>query len=297
MLLAQLTSDLLLYSILVWSLNFVVGKTSIWSVGHLAFFGIGALTAASILKSVHSSTLAFFLAVVCGAAISAIAALTIGLATLRLRQDFFIILSLAFSELVLAGSVTWKGPTGFDNVARPDIFGISLQNDWAMIGLVLVPFCVLVLFMAQRFANSPLERVCALVRRSEEAAASLQISSIYYKVGCFVIGSTIAGLCGVLFTCFDRATDPAQLTLQKNVLLFAAVLFGGVNSTFGSLLGGVLLVALPKLLEALFFSGTLGSLYAVQSSQFVFGAILLLTIRFLPGGIAAESRLYENTNE
>src|SRR5438045_2002125 len=114
MLLAQLTTDLILYSLLVLSLNFIVGKTSVWSVGHLAFFGIGAVLAAAILKSVHSPTVAFALSVLAAAGLSGVLSFVIGVATFRLRQDFFVIFSVAFSELVLASSITLTGPAGMD---------------------------------------------------------------------------------------------------------------------------------------------------------------------------------------
>src|SRR4051812_2720832 len=137
-LLAHITAHLIIYSALVLSLSFVVSKVNIWSVGHLGFFGVGSVTAAALLgapPTFYTFPAAILAAALAGTLLSAL----LGLATLRLRQDFFVILSLAFSEVVLGVCLSWKGPAGFNNVARPTLLGLSLENDWVFIMVALLP--------------------------------------------------------------------------------------------------------------------------------------------------------------
>lgn len=291
-LLAQLTANLLIYSALALSLNFVMGKTSIWSVGQLGFFGGGALFAAAMLElSVPMSLVLGILgAGVCGA----ILGLMVGITSIRLHKDYFVILSIALSELILSIGMSWKGPAGFDRLSRPDLLGISLQEDWIFICLILLPFLALLIWLFRRFSISSLERVCALIRTNEALAKVLKISPMYYKLRCFCIGSAIAAVCGALSTFYHRSTDPNQISLQNNLLLFAAVIFGGLNSIQGSILAGLLLVAVPTILETLIIRSPFGSLYASQSKQLLFGLLLLLVVRLLPKGLAGTVALSES---
>jgi branched-chain amino acid transport system permease protein len=287
MLLAQVLRDVVIWVLLAISVNFVVGKTSIWSVGQLAFFGIGACVSAAMLKGGFG----FAVAVLAATAVACLASALIGAATFRISQDFFVILSVAFSELVLGISISWKGPAGFDSVPRPGLGFLGLQNDWRLLCLLFLPILVIVMLLWRRFTRLPIERVCALVRYNEDMARVLRISPLYYKLGCFACGAGVAALAGCLATISSRSTDPNQILLTKNIMLFAAVLVGGVNSLAGSVLAGILLVAIPRILERLFFGGEFGALYGANVTQLVFGAILLLCIRYLPAGLAGESHL------
>ena len=290
--LTQILVNLLIFVALALSLNFVMGKTSIWSVGHLGFFGIGSLVAAQVLQ--FGLPVPFWFGLV-GAGLSGlILGWLIGLTTMRLRQDYFVVLSLAFSELVVAVSLSWKGPAGFDRLARPTLFGLSLEQDWAFLGLVLVPFTSLLMWLFYRFSASPMERTCALIRTSEELAMVLKVSPSYYRLRCFSVAATVAAMCGAMSTFYYGATDPNQISLQNNLLLFAAVIFGGLNSIAGSILGGLVLIAVPTILEALVFRGPFGSIYAAQTKQVLFGLVLLLVVRFLPTGVAGTVPLLES---
>jgi branched-chain amino acid transport system permease protein len=293
-LLSHLTATLLIYTGLALSLNFVMGKTSIWSVGHLGFYGIGTLFAAAVLDASLSPSLAFWAGLVGAGGCGALLGYVIGLTTLRLRKDYFVILSLAFSELVFGLSLSLKGPAGFDRLARPALFGIGLRDDWTFIGLVLAPFMALLIWLFHRFSASPVERACALIRTSEEFATVLRLSPVYYKLSCISLSAAVAAMCGALSTFFFSSTDPNQISLQNNLLLFAAVIFGGLNSISGSIIGGLLLVAVPTILEALIFRNQFGSLYSAQFKQILFGILLLAAVRFLPAGVAGNVALSES---
>lgn len=285
-LLASITANLILYTILLVSLNnFVVGKTSIMPVGHLAFFGIGAFATGVLVADFGLSGWAALAAgILAGTALS----LLVGLTTLRLAGDYFILLSISLCELVRAASIAMKGPSGLTGIARPTLFGLSLDNTWSFIGLVLLPTSALVILLAWSFSRSPLERICAMIRQHELAARMQGIRTVYYKVGCFCAGSAIAALAGGLYTLYARSTDPTTYTIYQSILLFAMVLFGGMNSIRGSVVGAVMLVLAPRVLESLINRPT-ASFYSAQLVQLVYGVLLVALIRFMPGGVMGTS--------
>jgi branched-chain amino acid transport system permease protein len=284
-LLASITANLLIYTMLLVSLNnFVVGKTSILPVGHTAFFGVGAFATGMLIADYHvPGWPALALAVLCGALIC----WAVGVTALRLAGDYFILLSISLCELVRAASIAIKGPSGYTGVARPMLFGLSLESTWALNGLVLVPAFAAVLLLARRFNSSPLERICVLTRQHEAAARLLRIPTVYYKIGCFCAGSVIATLAGGLYTLYTRSTDPTTYTVYQSIMLLAMVLFGGVNSIRGSVVGGLMLVLAPRLLEMLINSPA-SSYYSAQIVQVVYGVLLVTVIRFAPHGVMGE---------
>lgn len=288
-LLAQVTVGFLVYLLLILGLNFVVGKTSVWSVGHLGFFAIGALAAASVVQAFGPSWATLFLAMGAALVSATVVSLFLGLATLRLQQDSFVVLSLAFAQLVWATALSWKGPDGFTNVPRPPLIFWELGNDWLLIGLVFLPVLFVSVWVLWRFSRLPLNRVCALVRENEALTQVLGRSPIRYKVGCLALGSALAGAAGALATFYNQSTDPAQIDLQKSLLLFAAMLVGGVNSILGSVVGALIHQSLPRMLEQLVFTGPAASLHAAAAAQLVLGACLLVIIRWWPEGLAGSS--------
>jgi len=222
-----------------------------------------------------------------GALLSAL----LGFATLRLKQDFFVILSLAFSEVVLGVCISWKGPAGFNNLARPTVLGISLEDDWVFIGVVLLPFFIAAGAVFVRFSRMRIDRVCALIQANEELAMVLGVSPLYYKVGCFCLASATASVWGALATIYARSTDPNQISIESNLLLFSALLFGGLNSLRGSILGGLLLVVVPSLLEATLSYSPFGGNYAAEFRQLLMGCLLIVVVRWMPKGLVGATTL------
>lgn len=284
--LASITANLIIYTLLLTGLNnFVVGKTNIWPVGHMAFFGIGAMVSGVLIADWNISA---GFALVSGILAALVVSVLVGLTTLRLAGDYFIILSIGLCELVRAINVALKGPAGISGIRRPLLHGISLENDWTFIFVVLLPIFLLAVFLARRFFDSSLERICRLVRQDETAAKLLGISPLYYKVGCFAIGSVIAALAGGLYTLFTRSTDPATITIYQSILVFAIVLIGGLDSIRGSIIAGIMLVTVPRILEY-FLNSPTASYYSTQVIQLFYGILAVVVIRFMPEGIVGTS--------
>jgi len=285
--LASIVANFLIYALIIISLNnFIIGKTSIWSIGHIAFFGIGALTTGIM---VHDFLMPGWSAILPGLLISFFLSLFVGLSTLRLSGDYFIILSIGLCEITRAVSHELKGPAGMSGIVRPTLGGMSLDNDWMFILLVILPIFIAVIVLSVRFSRSPLERICSLVRQNENAARFMKINPLYYKVGCLCIGSLIAALTGSIHAFFARSTDPSIITLYQTVLFFSMVLFGGINSLYGSILGSLMLVAVPRILEY-FINSPMASSYSYQIIQLMYGFLLIFVVRFMPQGVMGGSK-------
>jgi len=285
-LLSSIIGSLLLYTLLIISINnFIVGKTSLWPVGHIGFFGIGGfLTGVFIIDAALNPWLALILSLLGGLAISVL----IGVITIRLRSDYFVIFSIAFCEIIRSSTIYLKGPAGMRGIERPGLMGIDLGNDWYFIFLVLLPVFLGTVFIAYRFYRTPIERIFALVRNHEYVARLYTLSPNYYKIGTFILGCSIATIVGGLYTLFTRSTDPSTITIYQSIMVFAMVIFGGINSIRGSIIGGLMIIIIPKILEYS-INHPLSTYYTAQIVQLMYGLLLIVIIRFMPGGIMGES--------
>ncbi len=267
-------------------LNLVAGKAGVWSVGHLAFYGIGAYAMGWALESFGGAPLSVLLGLVLASVAAGGLAFAVARTALRLRQDFFVIFSLALLEFVRNIAISWKGPDGFHRLPALVFPWANESSDWTVLVLMLAPFTAVVALFSFRAERGPVDRVYALVRRSEEAALVLGRSPLALKRSAFVVSAMITALAASLYTCFTTTTEPAQLRTSQALLLFAALIMGGLNSTIGAVLGALLLVVVPRVLETLIFSGPTASYYAAQGELIVFGLILIALIHRHPGGLA-----------
>lgn len=268
-------------------LNLVAGKAGVWSVGHLAFYGIGAYAMGWALETFGGGPASMLVGVAVASLAAGGLAFAVARTALRLRQDFFVIFSLAVLELVRNIAISWKGPDGFERLpglalstTRPEL------GEWIVLALVLAPFTVAVTLFSFRAERGPVDRAYALVRRSEEAALVLGRSPLALKRSAFVVSAVITALAAALYTCFTTTTEPAQLRMSQALLFFAALVLGGLNSTLGAILGALFLVVVPRVLETFVFSGPAASYYAAQGELIVFGLILIVLIHRHPAGLA-----------
>lgn len=273
------------------ALNLVAGKAGVWSVGHVAFFGIGAYATAWVLETFGGRLWDIATGIVLASALAGGLSFLIARTALRLRQDFFVILSFALLELVRNFAISWKGPDGFQRL--PPIQFVSGRNagDWELILALIVPFTVVVAWLAARAERGPIHRAFALVRTSEEAALMLGRSPLALKRLAFVASAVIMAVAGGLYTCFAGGTEPAKLLLPQALLLFAALLLGGLNSTLGAVVGALILVIVPRVLEATIFAGPTASYYAAQGQLVLFGLLLIVVIHRYPAGLAGRNEV------
>ena len=223
-------------ALLTLGLNLHYGLTGLVNFGHVAFYALGAYSSALL-------TLAGFpplAGVAAGVALAVLASLVIGTATLRLREDYFAILTLGFSELlrlilVNARSVT-QGTTGLPGVPQPLRAAFGAQYHWAYLAAVAAVLAV-GFALCEVIARSPLGRTLRAVRDDEHAAASLGKDVLSFRLTALAVGAALAAVAGSLWAHYVTYVVPDQFTPEVTFYTWMAMIVGGPGSTRGALLG------------------------------------------------------------
>jgi branched-chain amino acid transport system permease protein len=239
----------LIYSILVVSLNVITGFTGQFSIGHAAFMAIGAYSSAVFTKLVFNIGTGtpillreseFLVSILMGSIVSAIAALFIGLPTLRLKGDYLCIATLGFNQIIIVilnNLDIVGGPRGFTNIPKlstlPWIFFIT----------------VISIAIMSNFTRSIHGSLCLAVREDEVAAESLQINTTNIKVRAFLIGSFFAGTAGGLFSHLEQLAYPNQFSFLVSINILVMMVIGGAANIPGSIIAAMGLTLLPELLR------------------------------------------------
>ena len=271
---------ILIYAMAAASLNLVLGYGGMVSFGHAAFFGAGAYVVGILaVEGVSSLWIAWPAAI----AAAALAALVIGAISLRTRGVYFIMITLAFAQMMYYVFVSLKAYGGDDGLslpARSTGLGVSLANDFVWYYMVLV-LLMIILFLLHRLLRSRFGRVIEAIRENETRATAVGYPVYRYKLLCFVISGAIAGLAGALIANQTSYVGPALLHWVQSGTLMIMVILGGVGRFWGGPVGAVALLAL----EELFSGSPLLGPYSLHW-QLPVGVILLAVVLFAPQGIA-----------
>jgi len=271
---------ILIYAMAAASLNLVLGYGGMVSFGHAAFFGAGAYMVGILaVEGVTSLWISWPIAV----AVAALAALAIGAISLRTRGVYFIMITLAFAQMMYYVFVSLKAYGGDDGVSLPSRstgLGVSLANDYARYYVVLVLLGI-ILYLLHRLLTSRFGRVIEAIRENETRATAIGYPVYRYKLACFVISGAIAGLAGALIANQTSYVGPALLHWVQSGTLMIMVILGGVGRFWGGPVGAAVLLAL----EELFSGSELLGPYALYW-QLPVGVILLAVVLFAPQGIA-----------
>jgi branched-chain amino acid transport system permease protein len=257
----------------------VLGYGGMVSFGHAAFFGAGAYIVGILtFEGVTSLWITWPAAIV----VAALAALVIGAISLRTRGVYFIMITLAFAQMMYYVFVSLKAYGGDDGLslpARSTGLGVSLSNDFVWYYLVLAELLG-VLYLLHRLLHSRFGRVIEAIRENETRAAAIGYPVYRYKLLCFVISGAIAGLAGALIANQTSYVGPSLLHWVQSGTLMIMVILGGVGRFWGGVVGAAVLLALEEL-----FSGSpiLGA-YSLHW-QLPVGVILLAVVLFAPQGI------------
>ena len=265
-------------AIVVCGLNVIVGYAGQISLGHAAFFGIGAYSAAMLATK---AGLSFWAALPLVIAISAFIGLLLGLPSLRVREDFLAITTIGINFIVEAVFLYipfFGGALGIGGIPRVVLFGIKLKG-LAFLGLCLF-FLLVVLAVCWWFTQCWAGLACFALREEEAAASSMGISPVRFKLLAFVIGTGIAGLGGALYAHYIRFVSATDFSFPVSVLLLSMVVLGGMGTLWGPVLGALILGALPEVFRPL-----------VNYRFLFYMVLLLLIIRFQPEGLLGEGSL------
>ena len=275
-----------IYAILAVSLNLTVGFTGMLNLGHAAFFGIGAYTAALLTKSLGWPFLPAFLA---AGILAAIAGILIGIPSLHLRGDYFAIATLGFGEIIRALLKNWqgltRGPLGIPGIPKPSL-GISFASPVAFFFLTFAA-ALLAFWLVHRIIHSPFGRILRAIREDELAAEALGKNTRAYKITALALGAFFASWAGSLFAHHITFIDPSSFTFTETVVILSMVILGGLASNAGSVLGAGIIVLFLELVRFFEFP----TFIEAGLRQLIFALLLILLMLFHPRGLVGERRL------
>jgi len=275
-----------IYSILTLSLNLVVGYTGLVSLGHAAFFSIGAYISALLALNLGISPWIGLIAGACGAAVFGV---VIGMPSLRLKGDYLALATFGAGMIVYSISKNWvsltRGPMGLPGIPGFSVFGFSLDSTWLYLILVIV-FTLVTVFVLQRLVSGAYGRVLRSIREDEIASETLGKYVAKYKLQVFVVGAFFAGIAGSLYAHYITFIDPSSFTVMESITILLMVIFGGMGSIKGSLVGAIMLVMFPEMLR---FLGMPSSI-AAPTRQMIYGLLLVVFMIKRPQGLFGKYR-------
>ena len=236
-----------MYVVLALGLNLVVGQAGLLHLGYVAFYAVGAYTYAILSTTLG---LPFWPGLLVSALASSLFAFLLGLPTLRLRGDYFAIVTLGLGEITRIVLNNWdsltNGPNGIGSIGRPAIGSFVFSSPIDFYYLILA-FAILTVAAMYRLISSRIGRAWMAIREDEVAAAAMGINTFRLKMLAFVIGSAWAGVVGAFFAAKMAFVSPESFTFFESVIILCMVVLGGMGSIPGIILGAVLLISLPEI--------------------------------------------------
>jgi len=263
-----------MYVVLALGLNIVVGQTGLLNLGYVAFYAIGAYTYA-ILSTTFG--LPFWSGLVAGGSVAALFAVLLGMPTLRLRGDYFAIVTLGLGEITRIILNNWDsmtgGPNGISKIGRPVIAGYELHTTLDFYYLIIV-IVIITIFAMHRLIASRIGRAWVAIREDEVAAEAMGVNTYRMKLLAFVLGSAWAGVVGVFFAAKMAFVSPESFTFFESVMILCMVVLGGMGSIPGIILGALLLITIPEVFREF-----------QDFRMLAFGMALVLMMVFRPQGL------------
>lgn len=294
----DIATGLLIYIMLGWGLNIVVGLAGLLDLGYVAFYAMGAYSYA--LLALHFE-LSFWVCLPLAGLFAGLLGILLGFPVLRLRGDYLAIVTLGFGEIIRIILLNWYevtgGPDGLSGIPRPSFFGLPFQSSPSdgitpfhqAFGLefsglhrvIFLYYLILVLalitnFFALRMRKLPLGRAWEALREDEIAARSLGINPRNTKLTAFGIGATFGGLAGAFFATRQGFISPESFTFVESATILAIVVLGGMGSQVGVVVAATVLILLPELGREL-----------EEFRMLMFGAAMVLIMAWRPRGLLA----------
>ena len=283
-----------IFIIAAMSLNLLLGYTGQLSLGHVAFFGIGAYSSAlmSLGFEIHVTSAMtmglapkpVWLAMLTGAAVAGLFGYAIGKLAFRVRGAYFVIVSISFAEVVRLVALNWveltQGPMALNNIPALKLgvgaFELSFLRKPAFYHLTLV-VAVISYIVIQRLVQSRAGRAMIALRENEPLATSVGVDVTGYLVLATVVSSAMAGAAGALYAHYVRIVDPDIFLFIYTVTMVIMVVTGGKGTLAGPIVGGLIFGLLPEVLRA--------AAIAPEVQWIVYGVLMVLVVYFLPRGI------------
>jgi len=281
----------LIYSTVALSLNFVSGYIGQTSLGHAAFFGLGAYVSALMTEIWH---VPYWPAFLCAGLVAAAVGIPVGAPALRVRGPFLVVVTYGCGEVFRYVAMNLNitgGPSGLPGLVSPSIFvgfddiGPTGKEAFIVTALLLAVFLA---FFSRRVERSRIGHAFAAIREDEVAAAAMGVNIAYHKLLAFVISAFFAGLAGSLFAHYLSMVSPDMLSSSESIMMLTMVIVGGPRSIAGAFLGAFLLTIIPEMLRG--FKDIVG--LSSDPRLVLFGFLLMLMMRLRPQGIMGAETVF-----
>jgi branched-chain amino acid transport system permease protein len=285
----------LIYIMLGWGLNIVVGLAGLLDLGYVAFYAVGAYSYA-LLSTAYD--ISFWLVLPVAGIFAGFFGILLGFPTLRLRGDYLAIVTLGFGEIIRIVLLNWvsltKGPAGIGSIPRPtffgfpfgrtvpegkvafhQLFGIEYNPEHRLIFLyfLILALALMTNWLVLRLRKLPIGRAWEALREDEIACKSLGINPTNTKLTAFAIGAMLGGFAGAFFAAKQAFVSPESFSFIESATILAIVVLGGMGSQFGVVIAATVLVMLPEL------GRELGDL-----RMLIFGLAMILIMVWRPQG-------------
>ena len=278
----DLLAEIYIYAILAMSLDLILGFTGLMSLGHAGFFGLGAYAVAILTTHAGASA---WLGLAAGVLLAAVAAAVIGFFCVRTAGITFLMLTLAFGQLIFSAALKWRDLTGGSDglaiVEKPSLFGVDLANSLNMYFLALA--CFLFCYWGlRRLLNAPLGHVFVGIRENEARMMAIGYPTRLYKLLSFVLAGGLAGFSGGLYAIFNSFISPDAVYWTASGDILIMVILGGAGTLIGPVIGTGLFLLMKNVV----------STYS-DHWMLIIGAVFICCVMFFPGGIWGSVRQIE----
>ncbi len=254
--LSEVVNNVLIFALMGFGLNIVVGFAGLLDLGYVAFFAIGAYAMALLTSEGHLgvSGMSFWLAIPICIAVAVLAGVILGIPVLRMRGDYLAIVTLGFGEIIriLVLSDLLKpyigGAQGILQIPKPSVVGLGLIRPDQFYYVVLIG-CVIAAFVSWRLSGARLGRQWMALREDEDVAEAMGIKLVNTKLLAFAIGAAFSGLAGSIFASKLTSIFPHSFNLLISINVLCIIIVGGMGSLPGVIVGALFLVGLPELLR------------------------------------------------
>jgi branched-chain amino acid transport system permease protein len=299
--------QILIYMMLGWGLNIVVGLAGLLDLGYVAFYAVGAYSYALLAKNFG---LSFWILLPLAGILSSFWGILLGFPVLRLRGDYLAIVTLAFGEIIRLILINWtaltNGYAGVIGIPRPTFFGIPFTaNDngfAAVFGLefsplyrviflyyIILALGLLTCFVTVRLRRLPVGRAWEALREDQIACRSLGINTTNTKLTAFAMGAMFAGFAGSFFAAREAFISPESFTFIESATVLSIVVLGGMGSQIGVAIAAIVMIGGTEILRQLnFLKQIFGPTFdPTQYRMLLFGLAMVLIMIWRPRGLIA----------
>jgi len=299
--------QILIYVMLGWGLNIVVGLAGLLDLGYVAFYAVGAYSYALLAKTFGFS---FWILLPLAGTLASFWGILLGFPVLRLRGDYLAIVTLAFGEIIRIVLINWvdltNGYAGITGIPRPTFFGIPFNADddgfAAVFGLEFSPIyrtiflyylilalALLTAFVTIRLRRLPVGRAWEALREDEIACRSLGINTTNTKLTAFAMGAMFAGFAGSFFAARQGFISPDSFTFLESATILSIVVLGGMGSQIGVAIAAIVMIGGTEIMRELdFLKLIFGATFdPTQYRMLLFGLAMVLIMIWRPRGLIA----------